>query len=109
MHKCCCLKHAVGNCDIDFLNFCHGQVRKLQNFESVQTKPKILESSFVSTESKTESQQKCFKTSPKPSFIPLKFDEMLSVLRNLINYCKISQCLAKFCKSLKDLRKILLK
>ncbi len=40
--------------------------------------------------------------------IPLKFREMLPASWNLVNYCKITQFLIKFCKSLKDLRKILL-
>ena len=52
---------------------------------------------------------KYFETSWKPRVIPLKFCEMSLVSWNLINYCKISQFLVKFCKSLKDFRKILLK
>jgi len=52
---------------------------------------------------------KYFETSQKLSVIPLKFHEMSLVLWNLINYCKILQCLVKFCRSPKDLRKILIK
>jgi len=52
---------------------------------------------------------KYFETSQKPRVIPLKFCEMSLVLWNLINYCKITQFLIKFCKSLKDFIKILLK
>ncbi len=51
---------------------------------------------------------KYFTTSQKPSIIPLKFCEISLVSWNLINYCKISQFLIKFGKSLKDLRKKLL-
>ncbi len=45
----------IGNCDIDFLNFRHCQVR---NFEILNLYKwnQILESSFESTESKAESQ-----------------------------------------------------
>jgi len=31
----------VGNYDIDFLNFCHHQVQKFQNFEPVKMRPKF--------------------------------------------------------------------
>ena len=90
----------LGNCDIDFLNFCHRQVwnfkilnlyKRNQNFGVI----------FWTT--------KYFATSWKPSVIPLKFHEMSLVSWNLINYCKISQFLIKFSKSLIILRKILLK
>ncbi len=52
---------------------------------------------------------KYFETSQKPRVIRLKFGEISLVLWNLINYCKIIQFLLKFCKSLKDFRKIWLK
>jgi hypothetical protein len=43
----------IGNCDIDFFNFC---LRKVQNFEIFNQfkQTDILQSSFKSTESKTE-------------------------------------------------------
>ncbi len=69
----------------------------------------ILQSSFESTESETKSLQRSLETSRKPKVIPLKFHEMLLVSWNFINYCKIMQFLDKFCKSLKDFRKRLLK
>ncbi len=60
-----------------------------------------------STESKTQSQQstsQLYETERKQSIIPLKFCEILLVSYNLINFCKISQFLVKFGKSLKDFR-----
>ncbi len=53
--------------------------------------------------------QNYFEISQKPRGLPLKFREMLLGSWNLINYCKITQFLVKFCKILKDCRKILLK
>ncbi len=44
-----------------------------------------------------------------PRVIPLKFHEMSLVMWNLTYFCKITQLLIKFCKSLKDFRKILSK
>ncbi len=98
----------VGNCDIDFLNFRQCQVWNFkilnlykwnQNFGVVFQK--YQKQNWKSTNYCT--------TSWKPSVIPLKFHEMSLVSSNLINYWKISQFLVKFCKSLKDIRKILLK
>ncbi len=50
-----------------------------------------------------------FKSSQKPRVIPLKFIEMLLVLWKLVNYCKITQFVIKFCRILKDFRNIFLK
>ncbi len=83
---------------------------KSSKFWICMNETEILESSFESTKSETESQQSSFKfASGKPSFIILKFCETSLVSWYLIKYCKISQFLISFCKSLKDLRKILLK
>jgi hypothetical protein len=85
--------------------------RKVQNFEI----SKLFERSwnfaviFGKYLRQNQKSTKYFKISPKPRVIPLKFHEMSFVSWNLINYCKITQFLIKFCKSLKDFRKILLK
>jgi hypothetical protein len=98
----------VGNCNINVLNFCHCQVWNFkilnlyewnQNFGAV----------FQKYQKQNQKSTKYFTTSWKPSVIPLKFHEMSLVSWNLVNYCKISQFLVKFSKSLKDIRKILLK
>ncbi len=78
-------------------------------FRICVNKTKILESSFESTKSETKSRQSTSKLHQRPSVIPLKFCGISLVSRNFLNYCKILQFLIKFCKSLKDLRKILLK
>ena len=97
----------VENCDIDFFNFRH---RKVRNFEILN----LFERSwtfaviFWKYWKWNQKSTKYFKISQKPR-VPLKFQEMLLVLWNFINYCKITQFLIKFCKSLKDFRKILLK
>ncbi len=104
LFKVCCL----GNCDIDFLNFCHCQVQnfKIFNLYKWNLNFGVIFQKYWKQNGKST---KYFKTSQKPRVIPLKFLEMPLVLWNLINYCKIMQFLIKFCKSLKDLRKILLK
>ncbi len=48
-------------------------------------------------------------TEQMQSIVTLKFREISLVSWNLFNYCKILQFFIKFCKSLKDFRKILLK
>ncbi len=73
---------------------------------------KILQSSFESTESETKSLQSTSKFHESLELYHwnfMKFHEMSLVSWNLVNYCKITQFLVKFCKSLKDFRKILLK
>ncbi len=90
-----------------FLTFTIAKFETLK-FRICSNDTKIFQSSFKSTKNKNKSQQstlQCYKS----SVVPLKFHEMLLVLWNLINYCKISQFLVKFGKSLKDLRKIFLK
>ncbi len=97
----------MGNCDIDFLNFCHCQV---QNFKISKLWTKLKFCSHLLKVPKVKPKvTKYFETSWKPSVILLKCCEMLLVSWNLINYCKILQFLIKFCKSLKDLRNFLLK
>ncbi len=98
----------VGNCDIDFFNFCHWKVR---NFEISNQFERNRNFAVIFSKSQKQNWKftKYFETSQKPRVTPLKFHEMSSVLWNLINYCKITQFLIKFCKSLKDFRKILLK
>ncbi len=98
----------IGNCDIDFLNFHHLQVR---NFEisNLYERNWNFGVIFLKYQKRKWKSTKCFKASQKPSVIPLKFREMSLVSWNLINYCKIPQFLIKFCKSPKDLRKMLLK
>jgi hypothetical protein len=102
------LAKKLGNCNIDFFNVRHQKVQKFEisnlfkrswNFAVIFWK--YLKRNWKST--------KYFEILWKPRVIPLKFHEMSLVLWNLINYCKIVQFLIKFCKSLKDFRKILLK
>ncbi len=90
----CILQSQLGNCDIDFFNFCH---HKVQNFEILK-----INQNFAVIFWKYQKQKRTRVT-------PWKFHEMSLVLWNLINNCKIMQFLIKFCESLKDLRKILLK
>ncbi len=98
----------VGNCDIDFLNFCHHQVWNLEisNLHEWNWNFGII---FPKFRKRKRKSTKYFKISWNPCAIPLKFCEMLLVLWNLINYCKILQFLIKFCKSSKYLRRLLLK
>ncbi len=81
---------------------------KLWNFKSVQTKPK-----FCSLLWKYIKQNwkltKYITTEQKQNIIPQTFREMSIVLWNLVNFGKIFQFLIKFSKSLRDLRKIMLK
>jgi hypothetical protein len=102
------LVELVGNCDIDFLNFCHRQV---QNFKisNLYKQKWNFGAIFWKYWKQNWKSTKYFTTSRKPSVIALKFHEMSSVSWNVINYCKISKFLVKSYKSLKDLRKILIK
>ncbi len=104
LFKVCCLD----NCDIDFLKFRHCQVQNFKIFNLYKWNRNfgVIFRKYWKQNGKST---KYFKTSQKPRVIPLKFLEMPLVLWNLINYCKITQFLIKFCISLKDLRKILLK
>jgi hypothetical protein len=98
----------IGNCDIDFFNFCHRQVWNLEIlnlFEGNQNFAVI----FWKYQNQNQKSTKYFATSQKPSIVPLKFCEISLDSWNLISYCKISQILVKFGKSLKGLGKILLK
>ncbi len=98
----------IGNCNSDFLSFRHCQVWNfeiLNLFEQNQNFAVI----FQKYHKRNQKSTKYFPTSWKPSVIPMKFHEILLVSWNLVNYCKISQFLIEFSKSLKDLRKILLK
>jgi hypothetical protein len=52
---------------------------------------------------------KVHKNWMKAKYYTKKIPETLLVSWNLINFCNVSQFLVKFCKSPKDLRKILLK
>jgi hypothetical protein len=64
---------AVGNCGIDFFNFCHQKVRIFE-ISNLFKRNQNFAVTFQSTESETESQQrKCFEISQKPRVIPLKF------------------------------------
>ncbi len=98
---------SVGNCDIDFFNFCHW---KVWNFEilSLLERNRNFAVIFQKYQKRNRKSTKYFKTSQKPRVISLKFHEISLVSWNVVNYCKITQFLVKFCKSLKDLRKILL-
>ncbi len=98
----------VGNCDIDFLNFRHC---KLWNFRisNLYKWNQNFGVIFQKYRKQNRKSTKYFETSWKYSVIPLKFHEMSLVSWTLINYCKILQFLVKFCKSPKDLRKILQK
>jgi hypothetical protein len=64
---------------------------------------------FESTKSETKSQQSTSQLNKSKWLYQIKFHELSLVSWNIVNFCKISQILIKFCKSLKDLRKILLK
>ncbi len=97
----------LGNCDIDFFNF---RQQKVHNFEISDLFKRNRNFAFIFWKYAKRNQKstKYFKTSQKPRIIPLKFCEMLLVSWNFTNYCKITQFLVKLCKTLKDLRKILL-
>jgi hypothetical protein len=91
-----------------FFNFRHWKVQNFEilnlfnrNWNFAVIFRKYWEQNWKST--------KYFAISWKPRVIRLKFCEMSLVLWNLVYYCKIMQFLVKFCKSLKDFRKILLK
>jgi hypothetical protein len=102
------LVELVGNCNIDFLNFCHRQVRNFK-ISNLYKRKWNFGAIFWKYWKQNWKSTKYFTTSRKPSVIALKFHEMSSVSWNFINYCKISKFLVKSYKSLKDLRKILLK
>ncbi len=91
-----------------FINFCHWKVR---NFEILNQFVRNQNFAVIFRKYRKQNwkSSKYFKTSWKPKVIPLKFHEMSLVLWNLINYCKIMHFLIKFCKSLKNFKKILLK
>ncbi len=97
----------VGNWAIDFFNFCH---QKVQNFEISNLFERNWNFAviFWKYQKPKRKSTKYFKTSQKTRIIPLKFCEMSLVSSNLFKYCKITQFLIKFCKSLKEFRKILL-
>ncbi len=102
------MRSKVGNCDIDFLNFCHRQVQNFKIWNLYEWNPNF-GVIFWKFWKQSQKSTKCFKMSQKPWVIPLKFHKMSLISWNLVNYCKIMQFLVKFSKSLKDLRKILLK
>jgi len=98
----------IGNCDIDFYNFRHRKVRNFEisnQFERQQNFTVI----FRRYWKQKRNSKKTFAISRNSIVIPLKFHEILLVSWNLINYCKITPYLVKFCKSPKDLGKILWK
>ncbi len=101
-------KSQLGNCDINFLNFCDCQVWnfKISNLYEWNWNFAII---FWKYRRQNWKSTKYITTESRQSIIPLKLSEIMSVLWNLVNFCKISQFLVKFGKSLKDLRKILLK
>ncbi len=99
-----CWVSLLGNCYIDYLNFRHCQVRNFKILNQFKWNR-----NFAVIFRKYRKSTKYFATSWKPSVIPLKFHEMSLVSWNPINCCKFLQFLIKFSKSLKDLRKILLK
>jgi hypothetical protein len=72
------LGDVMGNCDIDFLNFRHRQVR---NFEVSNLYEQNLNFGviFGNYQKRNRKSAKLFKTLRKPSVIPLKFCEMLLV------------------------------
>jgi hypothetical protein len=95
--------YQLGNCNFDFLNFCHRQVWnfKILNLYKWNQNFGVI---FQKYQKRNWKSTKYFATSRKPCVLPLKFCEMSIVLWNPINYCKISQFLIKFCKSLNNLR-----
>ncbi len=98
----------LGNGNIDFFYFCHRQVQNFEIsnlFEGNQNFTVI----FWKYRKWNQKSTKYIATEWKKSIMPLKFHEILLVSWNLINFYKISQFLIKFGKSLKDLRKILLR
>jgi hypothetical protein len=94
----------IGNCNTDCFSFCH---QKVKNFEISNLVKKNWNFAVIFQKYRKWNRKSTmyFKTSWKPTVIPLKFCEMSLILSNLINYCKITQFLIKFCKSLKNLRK----
>jgi len=81
----------------------HFQHRQVQNFKisNLFKKTKILQSTFESTKTESKSQQSTSQLNQSKYYTNKN-------LWNIINNCKISQFLIKFCKSLKDWRKMLL-
>ncbi len=80
------LRRWLGNCDFDFFNFGHRQVRNfeiLNQFERNQNFAVI----FRKYRKQNWKSTKYYAISWKSSVIPLKFREMSLVLWNLINYC----------------------
>jgi len=77
---------AVGNCNIDFLNFCHPQV---QNFEISNLYKRNWNFGVIFRKYRKQNWKstKYFATSWKPSVIPLKFCEM---------FCEILLTIVKF-------------
>ncbi len=101
-------KMPLGNCDIDFFNFCHCQV---QNFDisNLFKQNRNFAVYFWKHRKRNWKSTKYIATEQKQCIIPIKFCEILLVLWNFVNFHKISQFLIKFCKSLKHFRKILIK
>jgi hypothetical protein len=92
---------------LTFYNFRHWKVQNfeiLNQFERNRNFAVIYGKCWMWNQKSTK-----YFASWKPKVMPLKFREMSLVSWNLIKYCKITQFLDKFCKSLKGFRKILLK
>ncbi len=98
----------LSNYDIAFFNFCHYQV---WNFEISNLLERNWNFAVIFRKywKQNGKSTKYFATSRKPSIIRLRFYEISLVSWNLVSYCRILQCLIKFRKSPKVLRKILLK
>jgi hypothetical protein len=88
----------LGNCDIDFFNFRHRQVRNFKILDLFKWNWNFAVI-FQKYQKRNQKSTKYFATSQKPSIIPLKFREISVVSWNPINYCEILQFLVKFGKS----------
>ncbi len=99
---------ALGNCDIDFFNFRHCQV---WNFEILNLFERNLNFavSFWKHWKQNQKSTKYITTEQKHSIIPIKFHKILLVSWKFVKFDKILKFLINICKSLKNLRKILLK
>ncbi len=79
----------------------------LWNFESVKKKPKLCSHVLKVVKAKVKVYRVLWNFAKAKSYITeISWNVIVSC--NLINYCKTTQFLIKFCKSLKHFRKILL-
>ncbi len=82
-----CTWLTIGNCDIDFLNFHHCQVWNFKILNLYEQNPNF-GVIFQKYQKQNQKSTKYFKTSRKPSVIPLKFHKMSWVSWNLVHYLK---------------------